>query len=879
MDQETQYKLSQNLQKVLLLSAPTTVNALVENEKKIKNKDSHNISEKAEYLGDEIFDLDSQLFDKWVPFLRTAIENEQLPTLIDDLYTSIDENFQGLETQIIQESHINDKLKSSIREISNVQDMITNTLTSEITGIQSQLSKSTTETIIKKQIFVNNKKSSLKISEASILINKILKILELSNKCQELIEDGKFFKALQNLDNLEKIYLQEFRSYDFDILKQIYDTIPFLKLTIRNECINIIRNSFNSNLGKNLPEVGKTIFNIYDKELFNEWKSTKESMKLHNFMFNSPVEISLRNQDTLSKLQLDKFFNLDEFHDSILIFESLNGMDTLLNEFSNEYKFRKDKIIHPLIWKKSQSSSQNINPGDILNDSFTQKLNMEFLKDYLWKILGFLLYDINLNQSTNFSLVNNNYSTTNDFWLGIVSRLQPYLKHLCYNIIKKESEIEEFKDFFSMYIAILENFKLSTDLLYSLLLKIFENYCVLTIKSFGKEFINLLKDDDFMPLTINDKKLYQKIKRICWMKEEDEQLNGNQEDGQLMINFPFSPLYPMTCTLLRKTYTKLISFVDNAYRHELHKVNNILVKTIDSILNDTVNKQIRSKLDTTSREELAQILINLDYFIIASTEFSNIMTKDNIMQNPDIEIRLSAIKNFTTSREYAEDNLIKLIDTKISDILETVSLDWETSEIRNSPDFSIVDVAQFLEMMFASTLVNLPYSVQTLLIFREFDSLSSQFLHMLLYETPDQISEESVLNFEVDIQFLKSIIPRVFPGANTVNNTEEDQSRMINNIKSLESTFIELDQCISLLKSSNPLDYRDPQMRMRKYPRVKQEYASSLINKVRRSEILHSGSNTPSESINSASRTPDENQSIFDMSSNNKAIANFFNRK
>ena len=164
------------------------------------------------------------------------------------------------------------------------------------------------------------------------------------------------------------------------------------------------------------------------------------------------------------------------------------------------------------------------------------------------------------------------------------------------------------------------------------------------------------------------------------------------------------------CTLAKKTYGKIVTFLNNFYQHELYHLNTILVKTMDSIFQKVVNNKIRSKLDTTSREEIAQVLINLDYFVIAAREFSSILTRENIIQNPDVEIRLASAEQLTESRKYAETKLIELIDSKVSDLMEFVELDWVATTIKQEPDISIRDIAQFLEMMFTSTLVNLPYS-------------------------------------------------------------------------------------------------------------------------------------------------------------------------
>lgn len=877
MDQEAQ--VSQEFQKVLLSSVSTSLPSIIDDDKdSLKNLGGQ----------EDVLELDPSAFDKWVPYLRRGVEKEQLGLITEELYNSVDDHFEGLEVELLQDSQVNDKLRNSIGQISRVHHLIENSLIKDISNIQDQLNYSTNEVIMEKEAYVNDKKTSMKILETNILITKVLQILELSNKCQDLIIERDFFKALQNLDSLEKIYLQEFKNYNFQFLKEIYNSIPYLKSSIKNECINSIRNHFNSNIGKNITDVGEIYFNVYDEELFPTWLEKKDHMKLANFKFNSPVEISLRDEDLLEKLDLKIFFNLDEFHDSILIFRSLNELDYLISEFRREYEFRKEKLIDPLVWRKSTKGNSNT-LRDVTDDVFAQSLTMGFLKQYFLKILGFLLYDINLNRSTDFILVDNDYNASNEFWDALMLRLEPYLKHFVKKM-QTEEELGEFKNFLCMYVCILENQNLNIEPLYRLLIVVFEKVCIINTVAFGAEFDILLHDDDFMPLAINDRALYEKMLKICWMKDEElahTRAEAAEQNEQFAITLPFSPLYPMTCTLLKKTYNKLIHFIGPYYRHELHTLNNILVKTIENIFSKLINEKIRAKLDSKSREEIAQILVNLDYFVIAAKEFSNMMTKDNILQNPSIEIKLASINNFVESRKYAENQLIELIDSKITDILETVDLDWRAMEVRQEPDISIVDVAQFLEMMFSSTLVNLPYSVQTLLIFREFDSLTRQFLVILLHETPSKISQESVLNFEVDMKYLEGIISRIFPQQQELesNGTSEVQSPIMaasptvdgftigNNIKSLETTFTELKQCIELMKIENMGEYNDPEIRLRKYPRIKPEDASLLISKVE-IPINDIQSSVDDNDLNNSS----QDSNFRELSANGKKIAKFFNR-
>ncbi|CCK68485.1 Rab GTPase-binding exocyst subunit SEC15 KNAG_0B00360 [Huiozyma naganishii CBS 8797] len=856
--------LTQEFQKILLNSASVTTPLDADRKGLRKNSIVAVNSSDTKSLNnyEDAFDLDPQAFDKWIPFLRTSLEKNQIDTVVEELEASIDDNFQDLEFQLLQDAQINDKLASSIGKVSGIQSTIEGDLLREVESFQSLLTQSTNELISKKQICVNNNKTSLKITEATILINKVVQLLEISSKCQQLIKERKFFKALQNLDYLEQLYLQEFKDYNFQFLKEIYESVPLLKSVTKDECLNLVKNSFNSNLGKNLSSVGGKVFSAYQDKLLPSWSDKKNTMKLyHNFKFNSPVEISTRDQSVLKSIVLDSFFNLDEFYDSIMIFQKLNEFNNLLPEFTKEYEFRRTKLIHPLLWKKTSISNINSVPGDISMDPFTKQMNLEFLKEYFLKILGFLLYDINLNRSTDFILVNNNYNATNEFWDGLMNRLQPYLRYFLKHNLTTEEDLIQFKDFVSILCCILENYKLSINPLYEIAMETLEKYCQMNIRAFDEEFTSLFNGDDFMPLVVSDPVLYDKVIKICWLTEDKELRDAGNKSRESGVPFsvvlPFSPLYPMTCTLTKKIYSKLTTFVADFYRHELAIVNRILVGTIETIFNNIVNKKIREKLDSKSREEISQILINLDYFIIAAKEFGMHMTKENILQNPDVEIKLTSIKEFTDSRKMAESKLIELIDSKISDILETVNFDWTANEIRHEPDISIIDLGQFLQMMFASTLVNLPYSVQTLLVFREFDSLTRKVLDILLHETPSRITQEGAHNFGVDVKYLQDIIPSLFPsldfnGENTglsasVGNTPvtpstptfsgsvDDGASTVreNKIRSLEETFTELNQCIALLTTDNWDEYLDSDVRMKKYSRIKRDEALLLIEKVR----------------------------------------------
>lgn len=827
MEQEPQLEISKDLQRAFLAVDFTS-----------SSKDSYlNIE------GDEINELDEQVFERWIPSLRQAIDEGNLNLVVDDLYGSIEEQFENLETQILQDSQINNNLSASIRELESIQSMIHGPLQKELKYLNDEVRESTQDLVGKKQLLINNTKTLSKISESTILIQKILQILELSNRCHELIEDNDFFKALQAIETFEAIYLQDFKQYNFQFLTKFYSSIPFLKTKIRNESINLIKKSLTYSLEKTFSLLGHKYYDVYESEILADWIKTKHGMKLQNYKFNSSVELSLRDTSKLEVLDLNNFCNLDEFHDSVLIFDSLNEMDFFLSEFSKEYEFRKSKLIDPLFLTGSSTASYSVKKLD----TFSQNLTFDEFQEYILKILGFLIYDRELHKSTDFILSNNCYRITDDFWESFMKRLNPILTQMVRTKLNVEESLTQFKDFLGVIIAILENLSFDVELLYSTQVLTYEKYCEILVQAFEKEFTSLLQDDDFMPLAVSDKSLYEKILKICWLSEQASDYSTSQEET-FSATLPFSPLFPMTCTLLKKTYTNAHNFVSVFFKNDLSHLNLILVKAIDKALGKVVNNNIKSKLDTTSREEIAQILVNLDYFVIAAKEFSSILTRENLTNNPDIEIRLSAIKQLTETRKSAESKLINLIDSKVSDLMEFIEFDWNTTDIRKEPDMTIVDISQFLEMMFTSTLANIPSSIKMLLIFREFDIMTRRFLEKLLHEAPDRISPQSVFNFETDILYLEEVISKIFPNevaitssSPSIPGTPTQQSttngnrsslQLENNVKSLLSTFSDLKQHIELMKVNDMEEYKDNDIRLRKYSRVKPEAAQILLSKL-----------------------------------------------
>lgn len=877
----------------------------------------------------QLLDVEPQSLDRWVPEIRKFIEDDNLDDVLDELQKSIQDNFQDANMDFFQNPQINDQLMNSIENLSKIQTQLHNTqLQEQLRGLQKDLSQYTEKVIFHKQLFLQNKKTNSKIKEATILINKILQILELSNNCHQLILSNQFFRALQSLDSLEIIYSQDFRKeFNFDFLSQFYQSIPLFKEIIRDESINLIKKFFNSNLEKVMDKYGSQVFESYQKGYYQDWLAQKAQLKLPSAIkFNSSVEISLRDDAKQRLLSPAKWFDLEAFNDAILIFTSMNQMSYLSVEFGKIYEFWENKFVYPLEFVKNSVAVNLSQQQQKVQERQKYSIfkTVSDIKGYLLKITGFLVFDKFLQRETDYTLTEDAFTSTAYFWETFCKNFLPYLKFfITYQLSTKDlKSLNEMNQVMGIFISIFSNLKLDTKSFYTCHVQLFEKYCAYEKGLIGSEFTQLLKDDDFMPLSLNDKALYSKVMKLCWLKESDKEVLNDSllslPDEEFSVALPFSPLYPMTCSLLKKSETRLHKFVEEFFPFQTSLIYEKIINSVDSIFQDVIIVQFEEKLGSKSREELLQVLINLDYFYISTIEMAKILSHVS-----DQEVQLSATNKMRKVRDLAETKLIELIDSKVSDLMEIIDLDWTAQLVRNEPDLIISDIADYLYNMFTSTLANLPYQMKTLIIFREFDALTSRFLNMLVYGSPATITPQSVLNFETDINCLEDVIASIFGASNSADSglssndsssaqlqapptptigressipfgarspsmfftSDLNSTSMESNIRSLRSTFDDLKQHIRLLKSGSLEQYKTARMKI--YPRVKPEVANMLINKLstyqlmlreRQEQLLQSEDSSDSSSVRKVSASNNDDSMSLMSSRNKKKIAKFFGR-
>lgn len=731
--------------------------------------------------------------DQLVPIIKSNLKSNTIHELLETLNAEGSKKDDELTSSIHQnESNI----RNTTSEISKISHNAS-TINEQVLDINDHLAKTSNMTIQKKFQMLGLKKNINKINESVILINKILQILELTDRTHELIKSNKFFNALKNLNDLDA--LNKDFDKDFQFLDNINNSIPIMKNLIRDESISLVKRNLNS-LDSRYDKISLAYYEAFS-QLLVKWDNYRQQNRdFDRYKLNSSVEVSLRDSYVSPQEQLpqvESFLNISFIYDTLLIFKSLDQSAYLKTEFNKELNLRRDKILYPFL------------TNDVKNEQFKKFIiSNENLKSFLAKLIGYLIFHRMVSEK----IPNTVTQKTNDLWENLSAKIYPFLKDLIANGLIEIPRIIDFKTVIGNFYLILEHFNLNSDHFYNLLIMTFKKFSQLSTFGFKNEFQKLTEEDDSMPMAIYDIKLYRKIINISWYE-----MTKPENELKFPEVLPFSTIYPMVCAQVRAFISQQTQFLKDYYKYEVKSLNKLVIENVDNILLNVLNAHFREKLSLITREELSQNLINLEYFLIMSKEVSK-----QLIRTFHTQVHLKSIDAISETRKITETKLFEMVDGKIEDLMDFIDWDWQTEDVNPEPNYFIKDIGDFLTNMFNSTFSNLPYSVKTLLLYRVFDLLAKRFLENLNEQSI--LSKASVTNFDTDISYIESITRELNPSRQGESNGSSRDS--------LQSMFLQLRQTINLLKSGHLDEYKDQTIRMRKFDQIKPDDAISLIKKI-----------------------------------------------
>lgn len=807
------------------------------------------------------------------PIVKDALKSNGLSDLIvklNDIVKNKDEELADLSLSSAQDINL------CIDSIDKI-NIDSSDLNRSLQQVSTFLNKSVYELVSKKKNLLKSKELSSKINETTVVLNLCIQVLEITNRIHELIKQNKYFSALKLIEELNNIHLPKVENFSF--AKKIYDSIPLLRRTIKDDSFENLCKWLSLNVERKLYDIGLGIFsNLADIQ--KNWKdiTEKNGVTFLSQKVNSPVEMSLRDPSLNYNILEDKSLKIDlsTVYYAILAYRTLNESDTLSKLYHREWLKKYNRVIYPIT---SSVRTLTINESKFNDTLVAEFHDLASLDEYLKKICAFFAIDKQINLATKFEIRSSKQS--DDLWESYASKLKPvllnFLKTHPFNI----DELEEFKNLLGKFIQIMENNEFRITELYEVMIILVKDYLAdELIQQFRYDFLTSIQSDHYMPLVVSEQKDYESVTKICWYKDDAPFAPKNNKS--LPVSFPFSEDYVHFCLGIRSLMEDIVVFIKDYYSYESSELNLIIVEQIfEKVLGDQKGVGIVYDLrefiskNSSNKEILSQSYTNFEYYLFSLYELGKLINRRlklyNGLGTNNIDVNgtltLKSIELFSQLRKYAEESIFQMVDEKLRELLDLVEYDdWYPTVSNTEPNFSIKDFALFLENLFTSIFSNLPLSFRTIGLFRSYDFIAQHFLDVL--KNADGYNRIAIDNFDLDVKHLESSIDALSTSSKL--DVNEDEGSV-----SLRSTFAELRQCIDLLKMDNYEDFKkNPTIRTRRFDRIKYEDGVRLINKMystneeSNTSVTEEGLDTSTNSIDQLSTISNSTAAKFAKFSN-----------
>lgn len=529
--------------------------------------------------------------------------------------------------------------------------------------------------------------------------------------------------------------------------------------------------------------------------------------------------------------------DLTPFYDCILIYTALGS----LNEFREQYEYDRVKDTERLLPQSINFTDDDISP----------------LENLLHGACGFAIVE---RATVRMAYKVRTAESVDRLWESMCQRIADLIDPVLQTLHNPETLLRV-RTLLGLFIQTMESFEFSVVRLQSFMLSLFGKYSDFLKQRFAQEFNQSVMEDDYMPMVINQRELWEQVVNISWYQADIDPSNVT-----FPCILPFSQVYPLCCAELRNFVNQHYNFSDEFTEQNPGQIESTLRSSVDQLLVDVVCATLLTRLKSSNREEIVQIFINLEYFESAASAIERTLNETSSIHLPE-PIKLDAVSEFARARKNAEQRIFELINSKIDDFLEIAEYDWETTTENSNPSSYLIDMVRFLETLVNQTLVNLPQSITSFLYFDAFDHLATSMLELIL-NAGRRISKPALHNFDRDVHYVEMFVqdlgqpensrststalstfsPRNAKNRSTSVNGAAPEDPMLlrhrstddDGDNSLLTTFTELRQTINLLLSSNIEEYNNTEVRMRKYGRVKPQNAMVLVEK------LHAAPATPS---------------------------------
>ncbi|KAL1920783.1 uncharacterized protein VTP21DRAFT_11418 [Calcarisporiella thermophila] len=654
-------------------------------------------------------------------------------------------------------------------------------LKNKIVNLNGELQRSGTKLVAKKEELIETRKIQCNIESTIDTMRTCLHVLELANKASTHIEQRKYYSALKTLDNLQTQHLRQVGQYEF--AQHMQEGIPVMKNQIKEAVTNELK-EWLFRVRQSSRKIGQLAMEQM-RVRQERWRlKIKQNANIKpSYAVNSAIEQVLNEETECNILDNEEVrFDFRPLYQCIHIYDALGKRNELRASYEED--------------RRAQANLALTSTVLLDNDLST-------LTALLEEIVGFFIVEHEvMHSTTDFRSPNEVYK----LWDMVITQILRMVSEGLRGCDNPDVFLSV-RHLLMTFMQTLEGYAFPMKELGDLLLACFEGYSDLLRRQFRSRFTQYVEEDDCMPMVIRSEEEMIELRRHSRFIEDQKTTSQ-----RFPRTLPFSKMFPLCCRDIRKFVHRYHRFAEGLSQQR-DAIDEILKRSLDELLVQQVNGILLSKLESTNLSQIVQIIINLEYFENACTEFEELLTPARSGSSGRISLR--AVNVFREARKNAEKRIFELVNRKIDDFLELADYEWTPSSVSDQPSVYLQELVSFLTTVINSTLANLPVSIKIFIYFDALDHLATSLQNILLSPNVTSINDNFVQNFNVDVEFLEEFV------------------RSLNDPNVLD-TFLELRQMMTLLQSESADEYLNPQTRNKRYSRLRPSVVASLFEKMLR---------------------------------------------
>ncbi|ORY86889.1 exocyst complex component Sec15 [Protomyces lactucae-debilis] len=710
---------------------------------------------------------DNENLEQLAPLIRNACIHNQEDTLLGEIEQLARQKEAEIEETCNEHHNI---FVASVEKLLRVRQG-TSDLKAQVLSLNEELQDSGKALLERRKEVLETRIVRRNVDEACKAIEACLKVLNATNRIKELVEGKRFYAALRALDDLQRNRLKEVSGYQLTGL--IERSIPTLKASIEDAVMAKLR-AWMLDIREKSRLVGQCALEETLRRQ-QRWRDhTERNPSLKFARLHSPIELTLNEQGDFEPLHNDTVeVDLVPLFECMHLFGELGSAATFKRQYSEDRQTQKDLLLAPVAMH-----------------------DMNAVQSLLHDVAGFTIIEHTIMAKTT------PFRTKEDvdiIWQSLVASLVQSLKaaeHL------DPAAILQMRTTMFTFIHTLEGYDLDLSPLNDFMLSLFEGYADALKRKFIVEFETIAEDDLYLPMRVNKVSDYKQIADILFFAPP-----VSVDSLTFPTMFPFSQIYPLACIELRNFIEEFHAYADELTRSD--QVEELLRKSLDDLLVDSVNQILLSKLPKQRLEQVVQMNINLEYFEGACLELNRILNANST------KLQLSASEQFRITSKAAEKRIFELVNESVDQSLGTADYDWNTSFVQHEPSDYVQETVAFLRATSDSKLVHLPPQIKSFVYFDALDHLANELLQLFTSPSIRKMTEPAIENFSLDIRHLEDFVASLDdPVLETADH------------------FGEIRQLIALVQSQRPSEMCDPATRQKKYGRVKINTAIQLLERL-----------------------------------------------